>query len=319
MTVSEGNRRVGRVDDGAAIPETVAVKKHPGWWVAAALVVACLVLVGLSLARNPRVSWGTVGHYLFDPYILEGLRRTAVLAILATVLAVIIGLVFGFVRLSRNPVLRAVGAAYVWVFRSVPTLIQVLFWGNMALFVPTISLTVPGSDSRLFSVPMNDVLTPWLASVAALAVANGAYFAEIVRAGVLSVNENYHLAASALGLNWVQRQRKIVIPISLRVMLPPGGNQFITILKETTLVSVIGGAEILNHAQTIYGNNFRVVELLMVAAIWFLAVTSIAYLLQSWLERRVGRGQTAVRTAPRWRDWRAALGRGVTDPPEEGS
>jgi polar amino acid transport system permease protein len=254
-------------------------------------VAAIVALAAYVIIPNPNIQWSVVGQYLFEGTILQGLLDTLILAIIATILSIFFGVVFGLFRLSQNPILRGVGAAYVWIFRSVPTLIQILFWGNLALFVPALTVGVPGTSATLFSVPTNHIVTPLVASVMALSVANGSYFAEIVRSGFLSVGEGQRRAAAGLGLTWWQTQRTVVLPIAMRVMLPPAGSQFITILKETTLVSVIGGGDILSKAETIYGNNFKVVELLMVAAIWFLVVTSVTYVGQSLLERRFGRGQ----------------------------
>jgi polar amino acid transport system permease protein len=280
------------------IPAVVSRPKHVGWWVSAGLVALVVVLVAESLASNPQMEWDVVARYFLDPYILEGLLHTLFLAVVSTIGSIALGVLFGFLGLSRNPVLRALSNVYVWIFRSVPTLIQILFWGNMALFVSKIQLGIPGTPLTLFSIPTNSLLTPLVASIMALVVANGAYFAEIVRSGILSVDDGYRRAAAALGLNWWQIQRKVVLPMGVRVMIPPSGNQFVTILKETTLVSVIGGGDLLNIVQTIYGNNFRTVELLIVATLWFLIVTSIAQVLQNALERRVGRGRNLPESEP---------------------
>lgn len=273
------------------VPDEVAVKRRYGRW-AAAVVLALLALgVVKSLAQNPQLEWDVVGQYLFDGLVLEGLGETLVLAILSMVGATAIGLVFGFFRLSTNPVLRTLGSLYVWVFRSVPALIQILFWGNLALFAPRLGLGIPGTGLTLFSAPTNDVLSPFAASIVALSIANGAYLAEIIRSGLLSVDEGQHLASSALGLTWWQAQRKVILPQALRVMIPPAGNQFITLLKETSLVSVIAGGDILSKAENISGYNLRTIELLIVAAIWYLLVTSAATLGQNIIERRAARAQ----------------------------
>ncbi|WP_334171836.1 amino acid ABC transporter permease [Sinomonas sp.] len=274
----------------AEVPNAVAVKRHYGRWIAVVVLVALALGAVKSLAQNPQLEWGVVGQFLFDGQILEGLGQTLLLSVVSMLVASAIGLVFGFFRLSRNPVLRTLGSLYVWVFRSVPALIQILFWGNLALFAPRLGIGIPGTGWSLVSASTNDVLSPFAASIVALSIANGAYLAEIIRSGLLSVDEGQHLASSALGLTWWQAQRKVILPQALRVMIPPAGNQFITLLKETSLVSVIAGGDILSHAENISGYNLRTVELLIVAAIWYLAVTSAATLGQGLIERRTARG-----------------------------
>lgn len=282
----------------AAVPDTVARKRHYGRWLSAAVLAAIAALVVKSLAQNPQLDWSVVGRYLADGLILNGLGQTLVLSVVAMLGATAIGLVFGFFRLSKNPVLGVLGNLYVWVFRSVPALIQILFWGNLALFAPHLTLGIPGT-SWVVSAPTNDVLSPFAASIIALSLANGAYLAEIIRSGLLSVEEGQHLAASAVGLTWWQAQRKVILPQALRVMIPPAGNQFITLLKETSLVSVIAGGDILSKAENISGYNLRTIELLIVAAIWYLLVTSAATAGQNVLERRMARGANQRKRKPR--------------------
>ncbi|GGI02485.1 amino acid ABC transporter permease [Arthrobacter liuii] len=277
------------------MPDAVAVKRHYGRWLSVAILAAIALGAIKSLAENPQLEWDVVAQYLFDGLILEGLAQTVILALISMLAATAIGLIFGFFRLSSNPVLRTVGSLYIWVFRSVPALIQILFWGNLALFAPRLGLGIPGTGWNLVSAPTNDVLSPFAASIVALALANGAYLAEIIRSGLLSVDEGQHLASSALGLTWWQAQRKVILPQALRVMVPPAGNQFITLLKETSLVSVIAGGDILSKAENISGYNLRTIELLIVAAVWYLLVTSAATLAQTFIERRSSRGHTQQR------------------------
>ena len=272
------------------VPDVVSVKRHYGRWIAVAVLAALALGAVKSLAQNPQLEWNVVGQYLLDGQILEGLGQTVLLSLVSMLGATVIGLVFGFFRLSTNPVLRTLGSLYVWVFRSVPALIQILFWGNLALFAPRLGLGIPGTGWSIVSAPTNDILSPFAASILALSLANGAYLAEVIRSGLLSVDEGQHLASSALGLTWWQAQRKVILPQALRVMIPPAGNQFITLLKETSLVSVIAGGDILSKAENISGYNLRTVELLVVAAVWYLLVTSAATLGQTIIERRTARG-----------------------------
>ncbi|HWC22315.1 MAG TPA: amino acid ABC transporter permease [Flexivirga sp.] len=268
------------------VPTKVAAPRRLSWWVTGVVVAIVLFVLLRSVGRHGHLEWGTVGTYVFDPLILDGLKTTALLAVAGLAGAILIGIASGLASVSKNPVLRGLGLLYVWVFRSVPTLVQILFWGNITLFVTVIDVGPPGSSDSLLAFRFGGIFTPFVTSAVALAVANGAYFSEIVRTGILSVEDGYVRAAASLGLTWWQRQRRVVLPIALRVMLPPSGSQFIIVLKETTLVSAIGGGDLLSQAEGIYSRTFTVIELLIVVSLWFLLITSCATVLQRWLERR---------------------------------
>lgn len=283
----------------AAVPDTVARKRHYGRWLSAAVLAAIAALVVKSLAQNPQLDWSVVGRYLADGLILNGLGQTLVLSVVAMLGATAIGLVFGFFRLSKNPVLGVLGNLYVWVFRSVPALIQILFWGNLALFAPHLTLGIPGT-SWVVSAPTNDVLSPFAASIIALSLANGAYLAEIIRSGLLSVEEGQHLAASAVGLTWWQAQRKVILPQALRVMIPPASTTSSSRCSRKPRWSRSSPhGDILSKAENISGYNLRTIELLIVAAIWYLLVTSAATAGQNVLERRMARGANQRKRKPR--------------------
>lgn len=269
-----------------ALPDQVAPRHHIGRWISGIAVLVILALVVRSLARNPNIEWSSVGEFLTADQILKGLQVTLLLAICSFALASVLGAVCAFGRLSRNPVLRWVCLGYIWIFRSVPAIVQILFWGNIALFVPTISLSIPGGPT-LFSVDSNTIFTTFVASLVALTVANGAYMAEIVRSGILSVDKGQQEAARALGLTWWSIQRRITLPQALKVMIPEAGSRYISILKETALVSVIAGGDLLTEAKGISHRNYQVIELLIVAALWYLLVTALFSLAQDYMERRV--------------------------------
>lgn len=274
----------------AGLPDTVHRRPSYGTWLAAIIVVIGFGMWVHLMAVNPRLDWPTVGQYLFDARIFEGLRNTLVLAIVAFVLAMCLGLIAGLGRVSSNPLIRTVAMLYVWVFRGIPALIQILFWGNLALFLPVLGIGLPGMDP-IISVETNRVVTTFVASVIALTLLNGAYLAEIVRAGIISVDKGQREASEALGLTRWQMNRRVVIPQAVRVIVPPSGSQLIVCFKETALVSVIAGGGILTSAQHISLTNYRIVELLIVAALWYLAVTSVSYGLQRVLERRLERSR----------------------------
>jgi len=281
----------------AGIPRDVSLARQPhiGRWITAIVIIAIVVWIVYSAAVNPNISWEVVGHYLLNTNILEGLLVTLELAVIAQVLALIVGLVIAFFRLSNNPVLQAFSVAYLWLFRSTPILVLILIAGNIALFIPRITIGVPFTDVVLIDANTNSVIPAFVAAVIALVLHDSAYDSEIIRSGIQSVDTGQQEAASALGLTWWQSQRKIVLPQALRVMVPPLANQFVTLLKSTALVSVIGVTDLLTEAQNISANNLRTIELLLVATVWFLVVTSLASVGQRYLERRLGRGNAQQR------------------------
>lgn len=248
-------------------------------WVLLALVVVWILSLFIF---NPKLDLSYVTRFIFSPSILSGLGNTLLLALCAQVVAMVGGLIVGYFRLSRLRALRAAAWLYVWFFRSTPLLVQILFWGNLALFIPRIGW----GD---WSVSTNVVLTPFIASVIALGAHEAAYLGEVVRSGVQSVTVGQREAAAAIGLNWWQTQRFVILPQALRVMLPQFGSFFVLLLKSTSLVSVIGGGDLLSAAENIANSNYRIIELLIVATIWFLVVTNLASIGQAFLERRFSR------------------------------
>lgn len=276
MTTTTTPRR----DD--ALPTRIA-RRFPagtvvGWIVLAAVVGWLLV----TFVTNRHLEMATIGTYLTDANILHGLLNTLLLAVCAEVIALVLGVVVGFGRLSRNPVLGTAAWLFVWLFRSTPLVVQILLWGNLALFLPRLGIAG-------WSVETNSVLTPFVAGVIALSLHETAYVAEIVRSGVKAVPPAQREASAALGLSWWQTQRRVVLPQALRVMIPPLGSAFVLLLKSTSLVVVIAGGDLLTEAQNIASVNLRTIELLVVATIWFLAITSIANVGQWLLERRFDR------------------------------
>lgn len=257
-------------------------------WVVLVVVVGWLVL---SFATNEHIDLGVIGIYLANANILHGLLNTLMLAICAEVIALVLGVVVGFGRLSSKSVVASAAWLFVWLFRSTPLVVQILLWGNLALFLPRLGI----GD---WSVDTNPVLTPFVAGVIALALHETAYVAEIVRSGVKAVSTAQREASAALGLSWWQTQTKVVLPQALRFMIPPLGSAFVLLLKSTSLVVVIAGGDLLTEAQNIASVNLRTIELLVVATIWFLAITSIANVGQWVLERRFDRQNRELGRAP---------------------
>jgi polar amino acid transport system permease protein len=264
--------------------------RHRGRWLATILVAFLAVVVIHSVATNPRFGWGTVGHYLFSSRILHGLLVTLELTVVAMVIGIVLGIVLAVMRLSPNPLVASASGFYIWFFRGTPVLVQILFWSFISALYPRISLGVPFGGPEFVHGSANTLITPFLAAILALGLNEAAYMAEIVRAGIISVDEGQNDAASALGMTRLQTMRRIVLPQAMRVIIPPTGNETISMLKTTSLVSVIAYPELLYSAQLIYAVNYLQIPLLLTVCIWYLAVTSVLSIGQYFLERRFGRG-----------------------------
>lgn len=253
----------------------------------AVVVIVVCVLASLNLARNPNIVWSVVGKYIFSQAVLEGLWTTVQMAFLAMVLSLALAVFVALMRVSSSRILQSVAALYIFVLRGVPMIVQVIFWGNIGLFVKTITVGVPFTDVTFFSVGTTGLITPFVASVLGLALAESAYMSEIIRGGLLSVPRGQRQASMALGMTGRQTFLRIVIPQAWRVIVPPTGNQLIGLLKATSIVSVIAGGDLLTQALNIAGLNYRTIELLIVATIWYLAVVIVMSVIQFFVERRV--------------------------------
>lgn len=289
----------------AAELETVPLR-HWGRWVAAAVVVFLSAGFLWSLARNPNLGWDVVGDYLFEDFVLRGVGITLLLTVVAMAIGTVGGVVVAVMRLSSNPVLRGLSWAYTWFFRGTPLLVQIIFWGFLAALYPQLELGIPFTDITFVTADTNAVVGPMTAAILALSLNEVAYAAEIVRGGIASVDAGQDDAASALGMTRAQAMRTVTLPQAMRVIVPPMGNETVTMLKSTALVSVIGGKDLLTAVQSVYAQNYQVIPLLVVAVIWYLALTSVLSVGQYFLERKYGKGHGTTSMGQRW------LGRGVT-------
>jgi polar amino acid transport system permease protein len=277
-----------RPDDIKAIPV-----RHPGRWVAAAIVILLAVALGKSVATNKRFQWGVVRQYFLTSQILHAVLVTLELTVLAMVIGIALGAVLAVMRLSPNPLVSGASWLYIWFFRGTPVLVQILFWYNIAALYPRLSLGIPfGPQFAHFSA--NTLIKTFVAGILALGLNEGAYMAEIVRAGIISVEEGQTEAAQSLGMTRLQTMRRIVLPQAMRVIIPPTGNETISMLKTTSLVSVIAltPPELLGAVQDIYDRTYQVIPLLLVASIWYLILTTVLTTGQFYLERYFGRGAT---------------------------
>jgi polar amino acid transport system permease protein len=263
--------------------------RHTGRWIAAAIVAVLIATIARSVATNPRFQWHVVGDYLFASQITHGVLVTLELTVVAMVIGVVLGVVLALMRVSKNPLVSGASWCYIWIFRGTPVLVQILFWSFIAALYPKLTLGIPFGP-ELVHGDANQLIRPFVAAILALGLNEGAYMAEIVRAGLLSVDEGQTEAAHALGFTPLQTMRRIVLPQAMRVIVPPTGNETISMLKTSSLVSVIAYTELLYSAQLIYSRTYQTIPLLIVASIWYLAITSVLSVGQYYLERRFGRG-----------------------------
>ncbi|MBW8090819.1 amino acid ABC transporter permease [Streptomyces hygroscopicus subsp. hygroscopicus] len=277
-------------------------RRHPGRLVGAVAVLLVAAFIVDSFA-GAQIDWGVVRHYLGAGFLIRGLGMTVLLTVVAMVLGIVLGVLVAVMRLSKNPVTSGVAWFYVWVFRGTPVYLQLLMWFNLALVFPVIS--VPG----VYTARTVDVMTPFVAAALGLGINQGAYTSEVVRAGILSVDEGQTEAAYAIGMGRLKTMYRVVLPQAMRVIVPPIGNETIGMLKTTSLASAVGVTEILLEAQHAYYVNNRIMELLIVCAIWYLAAVSVLSVGQYYLERYFGRGSSRPLPRTPFQQFRAAVGR----------
>jgi polar amino acid transport system permease protein len=277
-------------DDRTGTADIKAVPvRHPGRWVAAAVVAVLVAMLINSFATNSRYGWSTIGHYLFAGQILRGVRLTLALTAIAMLIGIVGGVLLAIMRLSPNPVLTAASSFYIWFFRGTPVLVQIVMWFNLSFLFPHISIGIPfGPEFVTFST--NSLISKFTAAALGLGLNEAAYMAEIVRAGILSVDEGQSEAASALGMRRVLVLRRIVLPQAMRVIIPPTGNETISMLKTTSVVIYIALADLFTAVQGVIDVNYQTIPLYLVACIWYLAMTTVLTVGQGFLERHFGRG-----------------------------
>jgi len=292
--------RTGRPEDIKAVPV-----RHPWRWVAAAIVLIIAASLIRSIIDNPNFGWHFVGHYLFDSRILHGVVVTIRLTVISMVIGILLGVVLAVMRLSPNPLISGSSWLYIWFFRGTPLLVQILFWNFISALYPKITLGVPFGGPSIINANANALIPTSVAVILALGLNEAAYMAEIVRAGIISVSEGQSEAAQSLGLSRLQTMRLIVLPQAIRVIIPPTGNEVISMLKNTSLASVVAYTELLYSVDLIYAVNFKQIPLLIVAVVWYLVMTSVLYVGQYFIERRFGRGFSRAERAGLAERWLA--------------
>ena len=248
----------------------------------AALLIAIVALLLFMVGTSRHITWSAIPQYIFDATILDGIRLTILFTVLSMIISIVAGAILAMLRLSANPVLSGFASLYIWFFRGTPLLVQIIFWFNIQLFIPSI-------DIGSIHVDMNVIVTAFVAALLALSLNEAAYMAEIMRGGLMAVDNGQNEAAKALGYTPFQAMLRIIFPQALRVIIPPIGNQTISMLKTTSLVSVVAAQDLLTRAQNIYARNFLIIELLIVASIWYLVMTTIASAIQFVIEQRLGK------------------------------
>jgi polar amino acid transport system permease protein len=300
-TNTDSGPRQGAAQSPVGSPERIKAipLRHPIRNVVAVILI--LIVLGFlwdAAFNRPAYDWAAVGKYIFDVRVSQAALVTIELTILAMIGAILLGTLIAVMRLSPNPVLKAIAWVYLWIFRGTPVYVQLVFWGLFATIYKSIDLGVPFTTA-LVSFTTQDVISVFWLAVIGLALNEAAYMAEIVRAGMLSVDPGQAEASTALGMSWTQTMRRIIIPQSMRIIIPPTGNEVISMLKTTSLVTAVPlSTDLYTRTRDISAETFNPIPLLIVASIWYLFFTSLLMIGQYFLERRFARGTRHVDLGP---------------------
>ncbi|MER7710012.1 amino acid ABC transporter permease [Streptomyces werraensis] len=267
----------------------IVPRRNVGRWIGAGLALLLFAMLLNSVVRNDAFQWSVVGRYFTTSAVLDGLLLSLWLTAVVMVLGFLTGTVLAVMRLSGNPVLRTLSWGYIWIFRSTPLLVQLLFWFNIGALYPTLGLGIPFGP-QFVTVQTVNLLGPTLTAVIGLTLHESAYAAEVVRGGILSVDSGQTEAAQALGLSRRRTLRRIVVPQTMRSIVPTAGNMLIGTLKGTSIVSVLAVHDLLYSVQLIYNQTYQIIPLLMVATLWYIAVTTALSIAQFYVERHYARG-----------------------------
>ncbi|MEW1864873.1 amino acid ABC transporter permease [Streptomyces sp. NBC_00669] len=294
-----------RPDDRELLAARLVPLRRPGQWISAAVLLVLFAMLVHTLVTNPRFQWHVVGHYFLSGSILHGLELTLWLTGAVMASGYLLGVGVAAMRLSRNPVLRTLSFGYVWLVRSVPPLVQLLFWYELASLYPRLSVGVPFGP-EFADVKTAHLFSGILAAYVGLTLDVAALSAEIVRGGILSVDPGQREAARALGLGEGRIFRRIVLPQAMPAIIPASGNLLIGMLKATSIVSVIAVQDLLYSSQLIYNQNFLIMPLLLVATIWYIILTTLLSIGQFYVERHYARGNNRSGGRPPRGFWQVA-------------
>lgn len=279
-----------RAGSGAGPDIEIKPRRHLIDWIGFPVVAFLVVLFVYNMFTNPNWEWDVVGEYLFNPLVLEGVRNTIVLTIVTGITGTLLGLLVATMRLSRSPLLRGIATTFVGFMRAIPALVLLLLIYFTSALFPVIGFGIPFTDIMFYQIPVNDIITLFVAAWLGLTLIMGSHTGEIFRGGVMSVSAGQVEAAKALGMSPSLTFIKIVMPQMIRVSIPALANELISLFKNTSLVSIIGYAELLTVVQSIYGRTYQTIPLLIVACIWYLGIVILSMLGQQRLEKRFGRG-----------------------------
>jgi polar amino acid transport system permease protein len=294
---TQTEQRQGRPEAIRAVPV-----RHPGRWVAVVIIAILAAMFVHMVVTNPHFKWRFMFDNMFNPPVVAGARTSVVLTVLSMLIGVTLGIVIAVMRLSTNPILRWTAWLYTWFFRAVPRLVLLLLFGNMGILYAKLGFGLPfegqlgnllGVDvhGTLFDLDANTLLTGFMAGLLGLALSEAAYMAEIVRAGIQSIDPGQTEAAQALGMRPALTMRRVVLPQAMRVIVPPTGNETIAMLKDTSLVAFVPVTnELLFQLRAVGTRTFQVFPMYVAACLWYLALTSVLMVGQYFIERRFSRG-----------------------------
>jgi polar amino acid transport system permease protein len=283
----------GRVDTVDASQKPRIHRKRPLEYVSWAVFILLAAGLAYSLTTNPNYQWGVVAQYFTSESILRGLGLTLVLTAVSMLLGTLIGLLVAVMRASSIRPIMLAASAYITFFRGTPVLVQLIFWFNLAALYPHLAIGIPFTNVSQ-TIDVNQIMSATTAAIIGLSLNEAAYMAEIIRGGFTSVGKGQLEAADSLGMSGMTKLRKIIIPQAMPAIIPATGNQVIGMFKETSLVSVLGVAELLESAQLIYARTYQTIPLLIVACLWYLAMTLLLSYPQSLIEKRYSRSTAAI-------------------------
>ena len=292
--------------DRPAEPISAVPVRYPERWVAAGVVLVLAAMFVNMLITNPAFNWPFMFEHMFSDPVVNGVWVTLSATVLSMIIGILLGVVLAVMRMSGNPVLVSVAWLYTWFFRGVPRLVLAVLFGNIAILYSTIHIGLPfddywmpmlglEGDARFFEIDVRTLLSGYMAGLLALALSEGAYMAEIIRAGLQSVNKGQTEAAQALGMSRSKIMRRITLPQAMRVVIPPTGNETIAMLKDTALLAYVPVTiELFYQLQAIGTRTYQIFPMLVAACLWYLAITSVLMVGQYFIERRFSRSERGV-------------------------
>ncbi|MBU9160345.1 amino acid ABC transporter permease/ATP-binding protein [Burkholderia multivorans] len=281
---------------GAGARVRIVPARHRSSLAGTVLAIALIALALHSILTNPQWGWPVFAEWFLSPPVLSGLARTLVLTLLGAVFGFALGALVAFARLSRSRLLSASAWTFVWLFRSIPLIVLLLILNNLGYLYEHVRLGVPFTDIVWFDTPTTDLISPFAAAVLGLTLNHAAFSAEVIRGGILSVDQGQLEAAAALGLPHGRQTARIVLPQAMRAILPTAFNDLIVLAKGTSMVYVLAMPELFYTVQVIYRRNLEVIPLLMVATVWYLIILTVLSAIQVQVERHYARG--ALRNPP---------------------